>query len=266
MAIPKTAEINNHLWGARAHDWAHIQEGTCKPVYSAVFDRVGLQRDAAYLDVGCGSGVATQVAFEHGACVSGLDATENLLAIARTRVPDGTFHTGDLENLPFSDDSFDLVTGFNAFQYAGDPNAALVEAKRVARQDGVIVIMTWGEPKGMDAAKLVAALKPLLPAPPPGASGPFSLSDETTLREFASTAGLSPVEVFDVSAPWHYPDLETTLRGLKSAGVAVRAIEHTSEAAVDAAYSDALNPFQQPDGSYRIGATYRCLIARVESK
>jgi SAM-dependent methyltransferase len=264
--MPKTAEINNRLWGARAHDWAHIQEGTCKPVYSAIFDRVGLQRDTAYLDVGCGSGVAMQVAFERGACVSGLDAAENLLAIARTRVPDGTFHKGDLENLPFSDNSFDLVTGFNAFQYAGDPNAALAEAKRVARQDGVIVIMTWGEPKGMDAAKLVAALKPLLPAPPPGASGPFALSDETTLREFASNAGLSPTEVFDVPAPWHYPDLETALRGLKSAGVAVRAIEHTSEAAVDAAYSEVLESFRQSDGSYRVGATYRCLITHVGSK
>ncbi len=264
--MPKTAETNSRLWGAWAHDWAHIQEGTCKPVYSAVFDRVGLQRDTAYLDVGCGSGVATQVAFERGACISGLDAAENLLAIAQTRVPAGKFHAGDLENLPFPDDSFDLVTGFNAFQYAGDPNAALTEAKRVARQDGVIVIMTWGEPAGMDAAKLVAALKPLLPPPPPGAAGPFALSEESTLREFALAAGLSPTEVFDVSAPWHYPNLETALKGLKSAGVAVRAIEHTSEAAVDAAYSKALEPFRQSDESYRVGATYRCLIAHIETK
>ena len=262
--MPQTAETNSRLWGARAHDWANIQEETCRPVYSAVFDRVGLRPDTSYLDAGCGSGLAAQIAFERGACVSGLDAAENLLAIARTRVPIGNFHAGELENLPFPNDSFDLVTGFNSFQYAGDPNAALAEAKRVARQDAKVVIMTWGEPEGMEAAGLVAAIKPLLPAPPPGALGPFALSGEATLRGFASFAGLSPTEVFDVSAPWQYPDLATALRGLKSAGVSVCAIEHSSEEAVDLAYSKSLEPFRRPDGSYRIGATYRCLVSRFK--
>jgi len=77
--------------GSSVHDWTNIQEGTCKPVYLAVFDRVGLQSNTAYLDVGCGSGVAMQLAFKRGAYVSGLDAAENLPAIARTRVPAGGF-------------------------------------------------------------------------------------------------------------------------------------------------------------------------------
>jgi len=62
--MPQTAETNNRLWGTRADDWAHIHEGTFKPVYSAAFDQVGLKHDVVYLDMGCGSGVATQVSFE----------------------------------------------------------------------------------------------------------------------------------------------------------------------------------------------------------
>ena len=63
--MPQTAGTTNRLWGARADDWAaHIQEGTCKPVYSAVFDQVWLKHDVVYLDMGCRSGVATQVSFE----------------------------------------------------------------------------------------------------------------------------------------------------------------------------------------------------------
>jgi SAM-dependent methyltransferase len=261
----RTAELNSRLWGARAEDWAGIQEGTCRPVFVGVFDRIGLDGDTDYLDAGCGAGMAAQIASERGARVSGLDAAESLLGIARARVPGGEFRVGELESLPFPDDSFDVVTGFNAFQYAGNPRAALAEAKRVARQDAVVVIVTWGEPQGMEAASLVAALKPLLPPPPPGAPGPFALSNESTLRDFAASAGLTPGGVFDVSEPWHYPDLDTALRGLKSAGVAVRAIEHSSEAAVDAAYSKSLEPFRQSDGTYRVGATFRCLVARVES-
>ena len=259
---PRTAEINGRFWGAQARDWAEIQEGKCRPVYLAVFDRVGLGSGTAYLDAGCGAGMAAQIAAERGARVSGLDAAENLLAVARTRVPSGDFHVGEIESLPFPDNTFDLVTGFNSFQFAGNPSVALAEAKRVAKPSGSVVIMTWGNPEGMEAASLLAALRPLLPVPPPGTPGPFALSDEAALRGFATRAGLEPVEVFDVDSPWQYPDLATALRGLRSTGVSLRAIENSSEDAVDAAHSQALAPFHQPDGSYQMGATFRCLLAR----
>ncbi len=260
---PRTAEINSRLWGARAHDWADIQEGNFRPVYRAAFEHVGLRSGTVYLDAGCGAGMAAQMAVERGAIVTGFDAADNLLAIARKRVPHGDFHNSDLEHLPFRDHTFDLVTGFNSFQYAGNPNVALAEAKRVAKPGASVVIMTWGNPEGMEAASLLAALKPLLPPPPPGAPGPFALSDETAIRAFATDAGLAPTEVFDVESPWEYSDLATALRGCKSSGVAARAIENSSEDAVDSAHSTALAPFRQSDGSYRIGATFRCLVARA---
>ncbi len=258
-----TATLNGRLWGSAAADWATIQEPKCEPVYRAVFDRVDLQADTSYADLGCGAGLATQIAAGRGAVVSGLDAAENLLAIARTRVARGDFRVGELEHLPFADDSFDVVTGFNSFQYAAKPSAALAEAKRVARRGAKVVIVTWGKPEGMEAASLVTSLRPLLPAPPPGAPGPFALSDEAALRGFAASAGLEPVELFDVDSSWEYADLDTALRGLRSSGVAARAIENSSEHAVDEAHSRALALFRQPDGSYRVGSTFRCLVTRA---
>jgi len=255
--------MNGVLWGSSARDWAAIQEPTCKPVYLAVFERVALQAGAHYLDVGCGAGLAVQLASERGAEVSGLDAAENLLAIARARVPGGQFHAGEMEKLPFADGCFDLVTGFNSFQYAANPQGALAEAKRVAKPGAHVVVMTWGRPEGMEAASLVAALRPLLPAPPPGAPGPFALSDETALRDFAEAAGLEPLEIFDVDSPWEYLDLATALRGLGSSGVAARASRAAGKEAVDEAHAKALAPFRRPDGSYRVGATFRCLLTRA---
>lgn len=259
----KTGEANSRLWGARAADWADIQEGQCRAVYLAVFDRLNIGPGISYLDAGCGSGMAALIAAKRGTLVSGLDATENLIAIAKKRVPDGDFHVGDLENLPFPDKAFDVVTGFNSFQYARNAGAALAEAKRVAKAGARIVVMTWGVPDGMEAASILAALKPLLPPPPPGAPGPFALSDESLLRSFAADAGLSPAEILDVESPWQYPDLATALKGLKSSGVSVKAIENSSEEAVDSAHTEALASFRQSDGSYTIGASFRCLIAHA---
>ena len=195
--------------------------------------------------------------------VYGLDASPDLLAVARERLPFAEFLVGDLEALPYPDDSFDLVTGFNAFQYAGNMGVALAEAKRVARPGGQVLIMTWGEPEGMEPASLIRAVGPLMPPPPPGAPGPFALSDETALRTFAGGAGLEPLEVFDVPSPWHYPDLTTALRAQLASWVAARAIAHSGEGTVQAAYSRALEPFRQPDGSYLISASFRCLTARA---
>jgi len=259
---PHTSDINGRLWGARARDWAECQEGLQRPIYAAAFARTGTGQGTRYLDAGCGAGLAAEIAAGLGAEVAGLDAAEALLEIARARVPGADFRQGDLERLPFDDGAFDVVTGFNSFQYAGNPGAALAEARRVTQPGGSVVVVTWGEPEGMEAASVIGALRPLMPPPPPGAPGPFALSDEGALRQFAADAGLEPVEIFDVDSPFVYDDEATALRGLNSTGVAVRAMENSSEQAVTEAHARAIEPFRRSDGSYRVGASFRCLLAR----
>jgi SAM-dependent methyltransferase len=259
---PRTAEAHGRLWGARAQDWADFQEGTVRPVFEAVLERTRVGPGTRYLDAGCGSGMVAEMAAARGAEVSGVDAAEGMLAIARSRVPKGDFRKGDLEELPFADESFDVVTGFNSLQYAGNPLAALREVGRVTKRGGAIVIMTFGNPEGMEVVALLTALKPLLPPQPAGAPGPFALSDEAMLRKFAKDAGLEPVEIFDVDSPWIYADENAAMRGLTSTGNAVRALEHVDEKRLIEAYAKAIAPFRQSDGSYRASAWFRCLLAR----
>ena len=259
---PQSSPVNGRLWGARARDWADNQEGQTRPVFEAALERTGVGPGTNYLDVGCGAGVAAQLAAARGARVSGIDAAEAMIAIARENVPGGDFNVGDLEALPFADATFDVVAGFNAFQYAANPAIALREAGRVTKAGGWIVVTVWGPPEGMPAASVVRALGPLLPAPPHGAPGPFALSDEATLRAFVADASLEPVEVFDVDCEWTYSDEATAIRALNSAGVATRAMEHSGEAAVVEAQRVALAPFRQADGRFLIGASFRCLLAR----
>ncbi|HTL53077.1 MAG TPA: class I SAM-dependent methyltransferase [Planctomycetota bacterium] len=259
---PRTAEAHGRLWGVRARDWADFQEGTVRPVFQAVLERTRVGPGTRFFDAGCGSGMVAEMAAARGAEVSGVDAAEAMLAIARSRAPAGDFRLGDLEELPFADESFDVVTAFNSVQYAGNPVAALREAGRVAKRGGAVVVMTFGNPDGMEVVALLTALKALLPPPPPGAPGPFALSDDTVLRRFAMDAGLEPVEVFDVDSPWIYADKTAAMRGLMSTGNAVRAMEQIDEKIVTEAYAKALAPFRQPDGSYRAAAWFRCLLAR----
>jgi len=267
IETPETAthtfsgEANGRIWGARAADWALIQEPQCAAGYHAVFDKAPVGSETRLLDAGCGAGMAMRLAADLGAEVAGIDASAGLLKVARDRLPGARLEQGDLEGLPFEDDSFDVVTGFNSFQFAADPVVALQEAHRVTKPGGKVFIMTWGEPGGMEVTALVAALKPLLPPMPANASGPFALSGTGKLEDLAARAGLTPLDVFDVDSPWRYPDLGTAQKGLGSSGVAVKAAETSGQDALDAAHAAALAPFRRPDGSYRIGATFRVLMA-----
>jgi ubiquinone/menaquinone biosynthesis C-methylase UbiE len=96
------------------------------------------------LDVGCGAGAFLRLVAERGGLPHGLDASVSLIAFARTRLPDADLRVGEMEDLAWEDDSFDLVTGFHSFFFANDMVAALREAGRVAKPDAPVVIQVWG--------------------------------------------------------------------------------------------------------------------------
>lgn len=256
-----TANIQSQLWGARARDWAEVQEGTVTPLYDAVLLKTAVGPDTMLLDVGCGAGKFCQMAMKRGAQISGLDATEPLLAIARERVSTGDFRTGEMEELPYSNNTFDLVTGFNSFQYAASPVNAVREAGRVARSGTPVVIAVWGKAEDCQAGAYLAALGSLLPPPPPGAPGPWALSQEGALEALATQAGLTPTQMEEVECLWTYPDEETAMRGLLSAGPAERAIQQAGEPAVREAVAKAIAPFTTASGGYELTNKFRYLVA-----
>lgn len=82
------------------------------PLYEVVLKETAVGATTSVLDIGCGSGKFCEMAARRGAQVSGLDASESLLAIAHERVVSSTGKrmTG---NGVFS---VDLVTGAIPYQ------------------------------------------------------------------------------------------------------------------------------------------------------
>jgi len=259
---PGSAEMQGDLWSARARDYAELQEGFFHPLYESVQRRPELATSKSSLDVGCGPGLAMQVFAQTVANVAGIDASVAFVDIARVRLPGRNIRTGEMEALPYADRSFDVVTGFNAFQYAASPIDALREARRVTQPDGTVVIATWGLPEDCDAAGHLKALGALMPPPPPGAPGPFALSDESKLKALASEAGLIPIDVIDVECPWFYPNLDIALRAMLSAGPAERAIRNSGMDRARDAITSAIAPYRKRSGEYLLNNKFRYLVAR----
>ena len=72
-------------------------------------------------------------------------------------MPAGDFRLGDMAALPFVDESFDAVVGFNAFQFADDPVAAVAEGRRVLRADGLLAATTFAQPQVITARRALPA-------------------------------------------------------------------------------------------------------------
>ena len=125
---------SGRAWGARALDWAYLFEPYARPANEVLFDRLDVRAGVRLLDIACGSGLAASYPNRLGAQVSGLDASDALIQIARERTPGSDFRVGDMSALPFADASFDVATSFNGIWKGCE--AALNEARRVLRPAG----------------------------------------------------------------------------------------------------------------------------------
>jgi SAM-dependent methyltransferase len=255
-----SSRIQGPLWSERADDWVEIQEPLMRPAFEAGLDALAIEPETRLLDVGCGSGLALRLAADRGATVSGLDASTGLLEHARRRIPGAPLVQGEIEDLPFDANSFDVVTGFNSFQYAARPAAALAEAARVLAPRGRVLYLNWAPAEQCEASAYLAAIGELLPPAPPGTPGPFALSDSDAIVRVFDEAGLDVNASAEVTVHWTYPDQPTAIAGLMAAGPIVGAIHHAGEDAVIAATTDFLAPFKTSDDGYRITNVFRYAI------
>lgn len=100
----------------------------------------------AVLDVACGTGIVARTAAERLAgegSVTGVDVNEAMLAVARRLRPDVEWRQADAAQLPFADDSFDVVLCQASLMYFPDRARALSEMARVRRDDGTVAVQVW---------------------------------------------------------------------------------------------------------------------------
>ena len=259
-----SANAQGDLWGERARDWADVMEGWSGwgiPVYRHVLERVPVGSGTRLLDVGCGAGRFCRMAADRGAEVAGIDASAPFVEIAGERIPNGDFRVGDMESLPWADQCFDVVTGFNSFFIAVDMVDALSEARRVAIPGGAVAMTIFGRPERCESTPIFASLGQFAPAHSRSEADEPALYDEGVLEGIASEAGLTPKEAGYLKVPEEYPNLETMLRGYMAAAPFVRAARAAGEEAVRAALTEALRPLETSAGRCRLTDELRYLIA-----
>jgi len=149
------------------HDWAR----------RAILAALALGPHDKLLEIGCGGGLLLRDALATGACVTGIDHSEEMVALALENAPDAEVLIASAESLPFADGAFTAIAMSVVFFFFPDPVRVLSESLRVARPGARLAVYTTSpELRGTPAA------------PEPLASrGCFHSDDE--LAALASEAG-----------------------------------------------------------------------------
>jgi ubiquinone/menaquinone biosynthesis C-methylase UbiE len=136
------------------------------------------------LDVACGSGNAALAAARRYAEVTGIDYVPSLIERAKMRAAaEGTkidFRVADAQDLPFEDNTFDVVTSVFGVMFAPDQEKAAAELLRVTRPGGRIALACWPA-EGFVGEFFVTQSKHV--PPPPGTKAPLRWGTDAGLTE-----------------------------------------------------------------------------------
>jgi SAM-dependent methyltransferase len=215
--------------------------------WQAVADAAGVGEGTSLLDLGCGTGAFCAFAASRGAVVHGVDPKPDAIAEALARVPGGDFRLGLMESLPWAEASVDVVTAFNAVQYALDPELALIEAARVVRAEGRIAICKWGPAAGNEFFSFLTSI---------GAGGVRGdrLPVNDLIEDAIRATRLQVLFTGDVPAPIEMADDAALGASLSRAGITVDAAAPS--------VASAASPYRRAGGGYRFDNRLRYWILR----
>jgi SAM-dependent methyltransferase len=169
------------------------------------------------LDVGCGTGALASRLADAGYEMAGVDPSDGMLGILRERAPAVRAERASGTDLPFADNSFDLVLSVAVMHHIADPEdvrRTLAEMVRVARHSGRILV--WDHnPRNPYWARLMARV-------------PQDTGEERLIPERELVGGLreAGAEILLSAQLGMVPDF-TPRAAVRAAGVAERAVERT---------------------------------------
>jgi len=210
-------------WGRKAVDFATMSEPSNCREYVFMHERLDISEGDRLLDAACGSGLALELAALRGALCSGIDASQRLIAVAQDRSPDSDIRVGDMNDLPWDDEAFDVVTSFRGVW--GTTSEAMHSINRVLRRGGRFSMTVWGNVGKSSGAWMFQPFRWATDEMVENQANMVSLGRPGIGEAFLDDHGFEPKERFEVPFFMEFADPATYARAIASTGPAYEAIQ-----------------------------------------
>lgn len=192
-------------WSERSGLYENATARATRQSIPALLAHARLFPGARVLDAGCGPGYVAACAELLGASAIGIDFSEAMIGEACKRFPGIRFETGDVEDLPLPDRSYDAVLSNIVLFHVTDPDRAIAESFRVLAEGGRFVFSQWLGPDTSDCYRMLfdvlsAHADMSLADPAPNA---YALSDRNQVAEKLQRAGFDNIEFEEVQNILH---------------------------------------------------------------
>lgn len=171
-----------------------------EPVAKDLVRKADFQPGERVLDVACGTGIVARMALQKvgdDGSVTGLDINPGMIAVARSITEDMPieWHEASAEDMPFPDESFDVVTCQMGLQFMENKTAALKEIYRVLVTGGRLLLNVPG-PAGEPFEIFAESMgKNISPEAKGFVNHVFVLNDTDEIQQLISDAGFRDVDV-----------------------------------------------------------------------
>jgi SAM-dependent methyltransferase len=135
-----------------ADDYEQLMGSWSRAAGELFIDWLAPRPQLRWLDIGCGTGVFTQIVLARCSpeLVTGIDPAPAQIEYARGHAPQAEFRVGDAVALPFPDGQFDVAASALVINFIPDRAKALQEVRRVLRPGGSIAAYLWDRSPGAD--------------------------------------------------------------------------------------------------------------------
>jgi len=178
-------------WSAQAGSYDRLMGRVTDRVAEALLDAAGLRRGERVLDVATGTGAVAAAAAARGAQVTGVDISEEMLEVARQRVPGARFVAADAEELALGE-SFDVVVAGFLVNHLPRPERAVAAWARALAPGGRVALSLWDRPDRNRLFGLIGdAIGELAHDAVPDGPDPYRFAGRPQLEALLAGAGLA---------------------------------------------------------------------------
>lgn len=212
-------EFENTTWSRCAERYTDTFAGLTNETFPLLLSTVAIGTGSNILEIGSGPGNVSKLLSGTGATVTGIDFSVDMVEIAQKRYPEITFLQADAEQLPFDDNSFDVVIANFVVHHLARPEKVFREVSRVLKHWGCFSFIVWGAPEEQSSFGCFfgayAEFQDMEELP----HGPlFGITDDKVYQDMFAQAGLVDGQISIHNVKWNASSIDPIVNGFSDWG------------------------------------------------